>query len=94
MVSTWRMIRSTVFVSALVASVGPAQTCLLPYIHMVGCFTAPALHLCSNNDPSNSARNITCAGTGADRRECILTRRDAPFRVVTVEAGVKTVSAP
>ena len=40
MVSTWRMIRSAVFVSALAISVELAQTC----VGAVGFFTAPAAH--------------------------------------------------
>ena len=40
MVSTWRMIRSAVFVSALATSVELAQTCV-----GLGFFTAPAAHI-------------------------------------------------
>ena len=44
MVSTWRMIRSAVFVSVLVISVELAQPCMvLGYGAFIGCFTAPAV---------------------------------------------------
>ena len=44
MVSTWRMIRSAVFVSVLVISVELAQPCMvLGYGAFMGCFTAPAV---------------------------------------------------
>ena len=90
MVSTWNgVIPSAVFVSALAMSVELAQTCL----GAVRFFTAPAAHVCSNNEASDSARTITCAGTGADLRVCMLDTRDAPIRVVIVAARVKTVSS-
>ena len=79
MVSTWRMIRSAVFVSVLVTSVELAQPCLYGAYNL-GYSTAPAVHACSNNDSSNSARTIMCVGTGADRRICMLASRDAPFK--------------
>ena len=66
MVSTW-MIRSAVFSSALVISVELAQTCVVA----VGFFSAPAVHVSSNYGASDSARTITCSGTGADRRGCM-----------------------
>jgi len=84
MVSTWRMIRSAVFVSVLVISVELAQPCMmvLGYVwrlhrmfHRTRCTAA-----CSNNDSSNSARTIMCVGVGADRRICMLATRDAPCR--------------
>ena len=44
MVSTWRMIRSAVFVSVLVISVELAQPCMvLWYGAFIGCFTAPVV---------------------------------------------------
>ena len=91
MVSTWNgVIRSAVFVSALaMSSVELAQTCL----GAVRFLTAPAVHGCSNNEASDSARVITCAGTGADLRVFMLAIRDAPIRVVIVAARVKTVSS-
>ena len=49
--------------------------------------------MCSNNEASDSARIITCAGTGADLRVFMLAVRDAPIRVVIVAARVKTVSS-
>ena len=55
--------------------------------------TAPAVHVCSNNEASDSARTITCAGRGADLRVCMLATWDAPIRVVIVAARVKTVSS-
>ena len=90
MVSTWNgVIRSAVFVSALaMSSVELAQTCL----GAVRFLTAPAVHVCSNNEASDSARIITCAGTGADLRVFMLAIRDAPISVVIVAARVKTVS--
>ena len=43
-VSTWRMIRSAVFVSVLVISVELAQPCMvLGYGAFIGCFTSPAV---------------------------------------------------
>ena len=57
MASTWSMIRSAVFVSALAISVELARTCL----GAVGFFTAPAVHMCSHNGASDSARTMTCA---------------------------------
>ena len=59
MVSTWNgVIRSAVFVSALAMSVELAQTCLGAVVFL----NAPAVHMCSNNEASDSARSITCAG--------------------------------
>ena len=90
MVSTWNgVIRGAVFVSALAVSVELAQTCL----GAVRFLTAPAVHVCSNNEASDSARIITCAGAGADLRVFMLAIRDAPIRVVIVAARVKTVSS-
>ena len=92
MVSTWHgVIRSAVFVSALaMSSVEFAQTTCLGAVRFL---TAPAVHVCSNNEASDSARTITCAGTGADLRVCMLATRDSPIRVVIVAARVKTVSS-
>ena len=52
-----------------------AQTC----VGAVGFFTAPVVHVCCNNEASDSARTITTAGTGADRRICMPATRDALF---------------
>ena len=83
------MIRCSVVVSALVMSVELASTCICA----AGTFTAPAEHVCSSNEASNSARNITCAGTGAERRVCMLATRDAPLCEVGVAALVKSCLA-
>ena len=90
MVSPWGMIRSAVLGPALIISVELAQTC----VRAVGTFTAPAVHACSKNEASDNTRTITCAGTGADRRVCMLAARDAPICVVIVAARVKTESLP
>ena len=90
MVSPWGMIRSAVLGPALIiSSVELAQTC----VRAVGTFTAPAVHACSKNEASDNARTITCAGTGADRRVCMLAARVAPICVVIVAARVKIVSS-
>ena len=91
MVSTWRMIRCAVFGSVLSCVIcrACANLCCA-----VGFFTALAVHMRSNNGASDSARTITCSGTGADRRVCMLATRDAPICVVIVTAWVKIVSPP
>ena len=75
MVSTWgdRQCRLPLALAILVKI---AQT----YVGAVGFFTAPVVHVCCNHEASDSARTITTAGTGADRRGCMLATRDAPFR--------------
>ena len=52
MVSTWRMIRSAVFVSALAMLVKLAQTC----VGAEGFFIAHVVHVCCNNEASDSER--------------------------------------
>ena len=74
MVSTWgdRQCRLPLAFAMLVKL---AQTC----VGAVGFFTAPVVHVCCNNEVSDSARTITTAGTGADRRVCMPATRDALF---------------
>ena len=80
-----------IFNPALVINISRAcETC----VGAVGLFTASAVHMCSNNGTSDSARTITCAGTGADGRVCMLASRNAPICVVIVKARVKIVSCP
>ena len=60
MVSTWKMIRSAIFVSALAISVELAQPC----VGAVGCSTAPAVHLfimCAATTTHLTAHVPSCA---------------------------------
>ena len=54
----------------------PHESSLRTCIGAVGFFTASAVHMCSHNGASDSARTITCTWTGADRRVCMLATRD------------------